>query len=100
MNFPLLSTAQHTIEVEVESSVMASMFVLIIFCFVPGSFVVFQVKEKVCKAKHVQIASGLHPSAYWTSTFLWDLTVFFALTATDADPIVLQSGRQRLGRRS
>ena len=46
----------------------------------PGSFVVFQKKEKVCKAKPVQIASGVHPSAYWTSTFLWDLTVFFALT--------------------
>ena len=44
------------------------------------SAVISQKKEKVCKANHMQIASGVHPSAYWTSTFLWDLTVFFALT--------------------
>lgn len=35
-----------------------------------GSFVV---SEKRSKSKHLQTIAGVSPSAYWLSTFLWDI---------------------------
>jgi ABC-2 family transporter protein len=31
------------------------------------------VAERQSKAKHLQIVAGVEPSAYWISTFLWDI---------------------------
>lgn len=80
VNHPLPLTTHQTIEVKVILSALASLFVLIPFCYVPGAFVVFLVKERACKSKHLQIASGVQTSAYWVSSYLWDVTLFFFLT--------------------
>ena len=60
-----------------------AILVLIPFSFIPSNFVSFVVKEKQCRAKHVQVVSGANLVAYWSSTFLFDLasymcTVFLA----------------------
>ena len=60
-----------------------AVLVLIPFSFIPSNFVSFVVKEKQCRAKHVQVVSGANLVAYWSSTFLFDLasymcTVFLA----------------------
>jgi len=52
------------------------MFVLIPFCYVPGAFVVFLVKEAAVKSKFLQLASGARESAFWTSCYVWDLTLY------------------------
>lgn len=38
-----------------------------------SSFLIFLVRERECKAKHVQFVSGVDPWSYWLSTYLWDL---------------------------
>ncbi|XP_072043597.1 phospholipid-transporting ATPase ABCA3-like [Amphiura filiformis] len=41
--------------------------------FLASSFLLFLVKERANKAKHVQFVSGVYTSNFWFSTFLWDL---------------------------
>lgn len=79
-NHPLPLTTQQTIEIRTILSVLASLFVLIPFCYVPGAFIVFLVKEKTCKSKHLQLVSGVNLSSYWLATYLWDMTLYFVLT--------------------
>ncbi|XP_033097470.1 ATP-binding cassette sub-family A member 3-like [Anneissia japonica] len=38
-----------------------------------STFVVFLIKERATKAKHIQFVSGVHITNFWFSTFLWDL---------------------------
>lgn len=47
--------------------------VIIALSFVPASFVLFLVAERVSKAKHLQYVSGATPSVYWIASFLWDM---------------------------
>jgi len=79
INHPLPLTTQQTIEVKVLLSVLAGMFVLIPFCYVPGAFVVALVKEVVVKSKFLQVASGAKESAFWVSCYLWDVTLYSVL---------------------
>jgi hypothetical protein len=74
-NHPLPLTTQQNIEVKTALSVLAVMFVLIPFCYIPGAFVVFQVKEKSCKSKHLQLVSGVNLTSYWISSYLYDMTL-------------------------
>ena len=52
---------------------MIAIFVIIAMSFVPASFVVFLVTERVTKAKHLQFVSGAEPLIYWLVNFLWDM---------------------------
>ena len=42
--------------------------------FVPASFVLHLISERVSKSKHLQYVSGVNPTIFWVSTFLWDMT--------------------------
>lgn len=44
--------------------------------FLASSFVLFLVKERSVKAKHIQFVSGVHPVNFWMSTLCWDLINF------------------------
>lgn len=44
--------------------------------FLASSFVLFLVKERSVKAKHIQFVSGVHPITFWLSTLCWDLINF------------------------
>ncbi|CAL1544560.1 unnamed protein product [Lymnaea stagnalis] len=44
--------------------------------FLASSFVLFLVKERSVKAKHIQFVSGVHPVTFWSSTLCWDLINF------------------------
>eukprot|EP01065_Artemidia_motanka_P005092 TRINITY_DN1242_c0_g1_i1.p1 TRINITY_DN1242_c0_g1~~TRINITY_DN1242_c0_g1_i1.p1 ORF type:complete len:1877 (+),score=682.06 TRINITY_DN1242_c0_g1_i1:64-5631(+) len=46
------------------------------FTFVPSVFAGFLVLERVRKAKLVQLVSGVRPSAYWASNYLFDLFLY------------------------
>jgi ATP-binding cassette subfamily A (ABC1) protein 3 len=41
--------------------------------FVSAFFIIFYVKERVSKAKHLQIVSGVEVLTFWLSAFVWDL---------------------------
>jgi hypothetical protein len=53
---------------------MFSRFYLVLsFPFIAGTFATFVVQERNSKAKHLQTVAGVKPSAYWLSTYLWDV---------------------------
>eukprot|EP00546_Thalassionema_frauenfeldii_P021997 CAMPEP_0178898090 /NCGR_PEP_ID=MMETSP0786-20121207/2129_1 /TAXON_ID=186022 /ORGANISM="Thalassionema frauenfeldii, Strain CCMP 1798" /LENGTH=2244 /DNA_ID=CAMNT_0020568753 /DNA_START=187 /DNA_END=6921 /DNA_ORIENTATION=+ len=81
INHPLPLTNQQTIEIQTILSILAGLFLLIPYCYIPGAFVVFLVKERVSKSKHLQLVSGVDLTSYWVSTYLWDLTLFIFITA-------------------
>ena len=60
-------------------SVNAAIDVLIAICvifamsFVPASFTLFLIEERVSNSKHLQFVSGINPTVYWISNFLWDM---------------------------
>jgi len=80
VNHPLPLTDQETTEIKTILSVLASLFLLIPYCYIPGAFIVFLVKERVSKSKHLQLVSGVNMSAYWVSAYLWDISLFLLLT--------------------
>jgi ATP-binding cassette subfamily A (ABC1) protein 3 len=57
------------------------MFILIPYCYIPGAFIVFLVKERTCKSKHLQLVSGVSMGSYWIAHYIWDVTLFAILTA-------------------
>lgn len=56
-----------------EDAFSAWFLVVISFPFISGAFASFIVTERQSKAKHLQTVAGVKPSAYWLSTFLWDI---------------------------
>jgi hypothetical protein len=79
VNHPLPLTTQQEIEDKVLLSILAGMFVLIPFCYVPSTLVSFPVKETLIKSKYLQVASGAKQSAFWFSCYLWDVTLYSVL---------------------
>ena len=79
-NHPLpLSTSSRVSEETSTGAVTAGILSYNLFfgmSFLIGSFVLFIVKERATKAKHIQFVSGVHITTYWASSFLWDLINF------------------------
>jgi len=57
-------------------SLLHAICVIFAMSFVPASFVVFHIEERVSKVKHLHFVSGVKPETYWTAAFLWDLTMY------------------------
>lgn len=53
--------------------VLVSICVIFAMSFVPASFVLFLIEERVSKSKHLQFVSGVKPILYWTANFVWDM---------------------------
>ena len=79
-NHPLPITVTQALEIKTVLSLFASLFILIPYCYIPAAFVVFVVREKSCKSKHLQLVSGVSIEAFWISTFLFDIFLYFLLT--------------------
>eukprot|EP00004_Rigifila_ramosa_P026391 TRINITY_DN818_c0_g1_i1.p1 TRINITY_DN818_c0_g1~~TRINITY_DN818_c0_g1_i1.p1 ORF type:complete len:1668 (-),score=437.00 TRINITY_DN818_c0_g1_i1:51-5054(-) len=74
-------------------SVFAAIFVLLPYCFLPANFVVFLVKERENKAKHIQLVSGVSVYAYWAANMTWDL-IMFAITSIGTIIVFLAFDKQ------
>nr|XP_034356614.1 retinal-specific phospholipid-transporting ATPase ABCA4 isoform X2 [Arvicanthis niloticus] len=73
---PLNLTKEQLSEVTVlTTSVDAVVAICVIFAmsYVPASFVLYLIQERVTKAKHLQFISGVSPTTYWLTNFLWDI---------------------------
>ena len=53
--------------------VLVSICVMYALSFVPASFVLFLIEERVSKAKHLQFVSGVKPILYWLANYAWDM---------------------------
>ncbi|XP_047672257.1 phospholipid-transporting ATPase ABCA1 isoform X1 [Tachysurus fulvidraco] len=74
-NHPLNLTKQQLTATLMSSSTDVVVAICVIFAmsFIPASFVLFLIQERVSKAKHLQFVSGVNPAAYWVANFTWDM---------------------------
>ncbi|NXK96435.1 ABCA1 protein, partial [Formicarius rufipectus] len=75
-NHPLNLTKEQLSEAALMATsvdVLVSICVIFAMSFVPASFVVFLIEERVSKAKHLQFVSGMKPFTYWLGNFAWDM---------------------------
>uniref|UniRef100_A0A8D3CL79 P-type phospholipid transporter n=1 Tax=Scophthalmus maximus TaxID=52904 RepID=A0A8D3CL79_SCOMX len=83
-NHPLNLTKEQLSEVTVlTTSVDAVVAICVIFAmsFIPASFVLYLIQERVTKAKHLQFVSGVSPVVYWGANFFWDMINYSLSTA-------------------
>uniref|UniRef100_UPI00398F4B51 phospholipid-transporting ATPase ABCA1-like n=1 Tax=Pristiophorus japonicus TaxID=55135 RepID=UPI00398F4B51 len=76
INHPLNLTKEQISEVALMTTsvdVLVSICVIFAMSFVPASFVVFLIQERVTKAKHMQFISGVKPAIYWLANYVWDM---------------------------
>jgi len=62
------------------------------YSFFFGNFIIFLVREKESKAKHLQFVSGVSVTSYWLSAISWDLLnaflpIFFTLVVFRGFPL-------------
>uniref|UniRef100_A0A8B9KL07 P-type phospholipid transporter n=1 Tax=Astyanax mexicanus TaxID=7994 RepID=A0A8B9KL07_ASTMX len=71
-NHPLNLTKQQ-MSAAFSTDVVVSICVIFAMSFIPASFVLFLIQERVSKAKHLQFVSGVNPAGYWVANFTWDM---------------------------
>ncbi|XP_016419525.1 ATP-binding cassette sub-family A member 1 [Sinocyclocheilus rhinocerous] len=75
-NHPLNLTKEQlsfTAMATTSTDVVVSICVIFAMSFIPASFVLFLIQERVSKAKHLQFVSGVNPTVYWLANFAWDM---------------------------
>uniref|UniRef100_A0A7N6B5H3 ABC transporter domain-containing protein n=1 Tax=Anabas testudineus TaxID=64144 RepID=A0A7N6B5H3_ANATE len=75
-NHPLNLTKEQLSQVALVTTsvdVLVSICVIFAMSFVPASFVVYLIQERVSKAKHMHFISGVQPLLYWVANFMWDM---------------------------
>uniref|UniRef100_A0A3Q2ZXA5 P-type phospholipid transporter n=1 Tax=Kryptolebias marmoratus TaxID=37003 RepID=A0A3Q2ZXA5_KRYMA len=75
-NHPLNLSKEQLTEIAMMTTsvdVVVSICVIFAMSFVPASFVLFLIEERVSKAKHLQFVSGVKPFLYWLANFTWDM---------------------------
>ncbi|KAM4642187.1 retinal-specific phospholipid-transporting ATPase ABCA4 [Discoglossus pictus] len=76
MNHPLNLTKDQLSEVTVLTTsvdVVVAICVIFAMSFIPASFVLYLIQERVSNAKHLQFVSGVTPTVYWFTNFIWDI---------------------------
>ena len=63
----------YTSSTDSATNTLVSISVMFALSFVPASFVLFLIEERVTKAKHLQFVSGVDQTVYWLANFLWDM---------------------------
>ncbi|XP_019618294.1 PREDICTED: ATP-binding cassette sub-family A member 1-like [Branchiostoma belcheri] len=72
MNFTKEQLSEETL-LKGGADVVIAICVIFALSFVPASFVVFLIGERVSKSKHLQFVSGVNPAVYWCANFTWDM---------------------------
>ena len=70
---PLPTTFRETKAHKADDAFTAWFLVVLSFPFISAAFATFIVNERASKAKHMQSIAGVEPTAYWISTFIWDI---------------------------
>ncbi|KAM5237884.1 phospholipid-transporting ATPase ABCA7 [Ctenodactylus gundi] len=76
LNHPLNLTKEQLSEAALMASsvdVLVSICVVFAMSFIPASFILVLIEERVSRAKHLQLIGGLPPTLYWIGNFLWDM---------------------------
>ena len=70
---PLLPACVFICRATTSTDVVVSICVIFAMSFIPASFVLYLIQERVTKAKHLQFVSGVSPLIYWVANFFWDM---------------------------
>jgi hypothetical protein len=70
---PLPITASEDSYGRGDDTFLAWFLIVLSFPFIASAFAIFVVSERQSKAKHLQTVAGVEPSAYWLSTWIWDV---------------------------
>eukprot|EP00467_Chlorarachnion_reptans_P011068 CAMPEP_0114538360 /NCGR_PEP_ID=MMETSP0109-20121206/30099_1 /TAXON_ID=29199 /ORGANISM="Chlorarachnion reptans, Strain CCCM449" /LENGTH=2283 /DNA_ID=CAMNT_0001722369 /DNA_START=209 /DNA_END=7060 /DNA_ORIENTATION=- len=73
-NHPLPLTKIASLYIDTLLTLFAAIFLLLPFCYLPGTLSMFWVRERELHVKHVHFVSGVTPLQYWLTAFLWDVT--------------------------
>lgn len=76
INHPMALTKKQLNEENVVANVvdvLIAICVMFALSFVPASFTLYLIEERVTNAKHLQFVSGITAQIYWIATILWDL---------------------------
>ncbi|XP_028404446.1 ATP-binding cassette sub-family A member 1-like [Dendronephthya gigantea] len=73
MNLTKGELSEATLKNMTRTDLVMAIFVIFALAFVPASFVVFLINERVSKAKHLHMVCGVNPLIYWVSNFVWDM---------------------------
>ncbi|XP_077515142.1 uncharacterized protein LOC144125532 isoform X2 [Amblyomma americanum] len=65
-----------------------AMVVLMGLAFIPSRVIVYVVNERIRDEKQVQSISGVGTLLYWTTTFIWDMSIVLATVALSAVIII------------
>ncbi|KAH3745165.1 ATP-binding cassette transporter subfamily A [Pelomyxa schiedti] len=77
---PLPLSGQEEQDIATLLSALAALFMLVPFSFVAANFVIFIVKERAVKAKHLQMTCGVNIYSFWVANIAWDTICFFIVT--------------------
>ncbi|XP_055329067.1 ATP-binding cassette sub-family A member 7-like [Paramacrobiotus metropolitanus] len=83
INHPLNRTEEQMEDQVMKESAKALLHaVCVIFAmsFVPASFVMFLIEERVSGAKNLQFTAKIKPWLYWVSTYMWDICNYLLTT--------------------
>ncbi|XP_023932994.1 uncharacterized protein LOC106170532 [Lingula anatina] len=61
-----------------------ALMILISFSFIPASFTLYLVLERVYHEKRLQFVYGVKSLTYWAATFVWDYLVYLVVVAVAA----------------
>ncbi|XP_054282014.1 phospholipid-transporting ATPase ABCA1-like isoform X1 [Macrosteles quadrilineatus] len=62
-------------------SLLHAIAVLFALSFVPASFTLYLIEERVTNSKHLQMVSGVNRLIYWLQTYTWDLACYLLAAA-------------------
>ena len=62
------------------TGISSAIIIAMAFCFVPSTYIVFVVRERELKSKHLQIISGVQIIPYWLSNYIFDFICFFIVS--------------------
>ncbi|XP_064634814.1 uncharacterized protein LOC135492321 isoform X3 [Lineus longissimus] len=78
-NHPLpLTTEQLSAETILQraSHLGTSIVILVAFCFIPASLIIYPVAENLNQEKRLQFVYGIGPVLYWLTSIFWDMLMF------------------------
>ncbi|KAI5742390.1 hypothetical protein M8J77_006739 [Diaphorina citri] len=58
------------------TSILVAVTVLFAMSFVPASFLIFLIEERVSNSKHLQLVSGVNKLVYWAQVYSYDLLCY------------------------
>ena len=58
------------------NNVIMAVWVIFGMSFIAANFVLYLVEERSTKSKHLQYVSGVNPTMFWVTAFIWDLSSF------------------------